>query len=81
MNLKQRNKNRLNAQKLATEVRDRALMQHVCENCGEKGGHWVSTRGMSLIAFVTGQDDSEGFWTCPKLYGPDGRRLIYNENR
>jgi len=24
---------------------------------------------------MTGRDDSEGFWTCPMLYGEDGRRI------
>lgn len=75
MNRKQREKNRRNAQELAAGARSRVLMQHTCENCGEKGGHWISTRGISLVALITGQDDSEGFWICPKLYGEDGRRL------
>lgn len=68
MNRKQRIKNRATANSLR-------LNNRICENCGERGGHWVSTRGLSLAAILTGQDDSEGFWTCPKLYGPDGRRL------
>lgn len=76
MNQRQRNKNRVNAQNLRDAVRARALAQHTCENCGEKGGHWISTRGVSLAALFTGQDDSEGFWTCPKLYGADGRRKV-----
>lgn len=75
MNQKRRNRNRVTAQDLAAKVRALQLAQHTCENCGEKGGHWVSTRGVSLMAMITGQDDSEGFWTCPKLYGPDGRRV------
>ena len=75
MNSKQRFANRETARKLAAVARHRVLMQHTCENCGEKGGHWISTRGTSLAALLTGQDDSEGFWTCPKLYGEDGRRL------
>ncbi len=75
VNRKQRDSNRSNAQHLAYKARQRKLMQHTCENCGEKGGHWVKTRGISLAALFTGQDDSEGFWTCPKLYGEDGRRL------
>lgn len=75
MNRKQRMKNRAVARILAVQARQRELEHHTCENCGEKGGHWISTRGMSLAALLTGQDDSEGFWTCPKLYGEDGRRL------
>lgn len=75
MNRKQREKNRRTAAALARVARAKVLEQHTCENCGEKGGHWVSTRGMSLVALITGQDDSEGFWTCPKLYGEDGRRI------
>lgn len=75
MNRKQRESNRANAERLRYLARQRVLMQHTCENCGEKGGHWISTRGISLAALITGQDDQEGFWTCPILYGPDGRRL------
>lgn len=75
MNRKQRDKNRANAAELERTARTRILEQHICENCGERGGHWISTRGMSLAAILTGQDDQEGFWTCPKLYGEDGRRI------
>jgi hypothetical protein len=75
MNKHQRNQNRANAIVLQRKVQRAKAMLHTCENCGEKGGHWVSTRGMSLAALITGQDDQEGFWSCPKLYGPDGRRL------
>jgi len=48
MNRSQRDKNRRNAQQLAYAARQRMLMKHTCENCGEKGGHWISTRGTSL---------------------------------
>ena len=75
MNRKQRDSNRRSAERLAHADHLHALSKHTCENCGEKGGHWISMRGISLQAVLTGQDDSEGFWTCPKLYGPDGRRL------
>ena len=64
MNSKQRNKNRRNARELIDLVRARQLEQHTCENCGEKGGHWIQLRGTSLEALLTGRDDSEGFWTC-----------------
>lgn len=36
-----------------------------CPNCGELGQHWVAP-----VGFL-----SNGFWTCPMLYGDDGRRL------
>ena len=36
-----------------------------CPNCGTRGLHWISTSGLW----------SFGFWTCPMLYGPGGRRL------
>ena len=75
MNSKQRTANRANARKLAASARARVLMMHTCENCGEKGGHWISTRGISLAALITGKDDQEGFWTCPKLYDDNGRRI------
>lgn len=75
MNRKQRDKNRRVAQVLAGDARMRVLMQHTCENSGERGGHWISTRGTSLAALITGHDDQEGFWMCPKLYDNNGRRI------
>jgi len=75
MNRRQRDKNRQNAERLRRMVRAQELARHTCENCGEPGGHWVSIRGTSLLGMLSGHDDSEGFWTCPKLYGADGIRL------
>lgn len=75
MNRKQRDSNRRSAERLAHADHLHALSKHTCENCGEKGGHWVSTQGTSLAALMTGQDDQAGFWTCAKYYGPDGRRI------
>ena len=75
MNRAQRDQNRINAARLADAAHARELAQHTCENCGEKGGHWISTRGTSLAGLIAGVDDQEGFWTCPMLYGADGRRL------
>ena len=75
MNKHQRNKNRANAIVLSRKVSRARAMQHTCENSGEMGGHWISTRGMSLLAALSGQDDQTGFWICPKLYGADGRRI------
>ena len=74
MNKHQRNQNRANAKQLDENVRQRRLAGYTCENCGEKGGHWRSIRGTSVEAMITGQDDQEGFWMCPSLYGADGRR-------
>lgn len=76
MNRKQRQSNRRNADRLVALARAKVLAQHTCENCGEKGAHWVSTRGMSVWAIITGVDDQRGFWMCPNLYGPDGRRIV-----
>jgi len=76
VNQYKRNRNRGLARGLAAIARFKELKQHTCENCGEKGGHWVSTRGLSIAVILTGQDDQEGFWTCPKLYGEDGRRIV-----
>ena len=81
MNRDQRNKNRANAERLTEIARSALLMRHICENCGEPGGHWVQVRGNSIQAMVTGVDDQEGFWTCPKLYGTDGRRLPEHTER
>jgi hypothetical protein len=75
VNFNQRLKNRQNAAMLKRVARAKALAAHTCENCGEKGGHWVNPPFMSLHAMLTGQDDQAGFWICPKLYGADGRRI------
>lgn len=65
MNANQRAKNRRTARDLERKVRQMRNRHHICENCGEPGGHWVTVRGASLAALVTGKDDSEGYWACP----------------
>lgn len=75
MSKKQRLKNRQTAKELNQLIRNIELSKHICENCGEPGGHWIETKGYSLEAIINGVDDSQGFWTCSKYYGPDGRRL------
>lgn len=75
MNKKKRFQNRTNSEKLKLIVRNIELSKHICENCGEPGGHWVCATGFSLQALLSGEDDQQGFWTCSKYYGPDGRRL------
>jgi hypothetical protein len=57
------NINKLNKRKLALR---RSRLPEKCPNCGLPGPHWVNAE--ELIS-------SSGFWICPKLYGPDGRRL------
>lgn len=74
MNRHQRNKNRVNAAALAATALQRRLLAHTCENCGERGGHWIQTCAQSLEDVLHGRPD-QGFWACPKLYGEDGRRL------
>ena len=66
MNRKQRESNRANAKKLCALVRRIELSKHNCEHCGQPGGHWVSIRGSSIAAILTGVDDQEGFYTCNK---------------
>lgn len=63
------------AQELSSDPKIARNNPSVCENCGEPGPHWISTRNLPLVALITGQDDQDGFWTCPKLYGADGRRI------
>ncbi len=75
MNVKQRKLNRANANMLKHIHHQKKLSTVICENCGEFGGHWVSIRGTSIFGIIHGIDDQEGFWTCSKLYGEDGRRL------
>lgn len=64
MNSVQRNKNRATAKELNMLVRKKELLKHICYNCGKPGGHWVTTRPISLMGILANVDDSEGFWVC-----------------
>lgn len=66
MNKKKRNRNRELARQLEWN-------SHVCPECGQRGKHWVSIP-MTLEDWMHG-GKPEGFWTCDKFYGEDGRRL------
>jgi hypothetical protein len=70
VNFNQRAQNRRTHRDLMRKVRASELAQHTCENCGEKGGHWMTTRGLSLAGLLAGKDDSEGCWMCPSLFVP-----------
>lgn len=73
MNKNKRNKNRLNAAVLADNVRRLEEANSVCPNCSMKGKfHWVSMP-TSLEDIMNNR--SNGFWICPKMYGPDGKRI------
>lgn len=63
MNKDQRNANRLNGRTLADLAKKRRLAEHVCENCGEKGGHWVSLP-VSLQEMIAEGILQRGFYTC-----------------
>jgi hypothetical protein len=76
MNRKQRESNRKNARDLYAIAKSIRLSKHICEECGKPGGHWVSTRGSSLQAMITGVDDQEGFWVCDKFYDENGHRIM-----
>ena len=47
--------------------------QQKCTRCGHAGLHYVHIP-QSIGSIMAGVP-SEGFWTCPDLYGPDGRRI------
>jgi len=66
---KQRMKNRATARELRTKAAP------ACQRCGVRGQgyHWVGL-GLSLFAWFNGEQEP-GFWTCPDLYGEDGRRI------
>lgn len=66
MNSKQRNQNRHTALMLRKLIKAKVLANHTCENCGEKGGHWIVVQGPSIEAIMTGKDDSIGFYSCQK---------------
>lgn len=80
MNKKQRIRNRATATQLNARVR----AQQPCPECGLpcEGGHWITTREVTLEDLVQAKhsgvalDESDfGFWTCSKFYGADGKRL------
>lgn len=50
--------------------------QQRCTRCNERGLHYVHIP-QSLQGILDGVP-SEGFWTCPDLYGPDGRRIAHD---
>ena len=66
MNKKQRNQNRANARAIEANA-------HVCSECGERGLHWIGLP--ATLQNVMDDTEPDGFWTCPKFYGPDGRRI------
>lgn len=66
-NKDQRRQNRRTAAKLNKIVREKQLAKHICENCGQTGGHWVSIQPTSLQGIISGVDDQTGYWTCKKL--------------
>lgn len=75
MNRHQRDKNRNNANILRGVARQKASDAHTCENCGEKGFHFVAT-AMTLedmFKTIAGQPEP-GFWTCAILYDSNGVR-------
>lgn len=49
-------------------------MKHTCEECGEKGFHWLAAP-MSLMDIMTGNEKA-GVWTCAKFYDPVTKRRI-----
>lgn len=50
---------------LIARLREHVPAKHRCPECGKRGPHWI--RGLGVLA--------PGFWSCPKFYGPDGRRI------
>lgn len=78
MNKKQRLRNRQTAKDLHRTVRGIAASKHICEECGQPGFHWHST-GDSLEDIMNNREPN-GFWSCDKFYGPDGRRININDN-
>lgn len=79
MSRKQRMRNRANAARLSNNAA-------VCERCGLRGKHFIVTQGITVFDMLEAENLAlltdtivtlrpDGFWTCPDLYGPDGRRL------
>lgn len=64
-NRRQRDRNRETAAWLRHQQR--------CTRCKQPGLHYVRIP-QSLVGLMAGVP-AEGFWTCPDLYGADGRRI------
>ena len=64
-NAEQRRSNRITAESLRWRNKETRLAKHICENCGQPGGHWVSLP-MSLEEVAAGLGDKRGFYTCGK---------------
>lgn len=69
MNLQQRNANRRNSALLMLRAKEARCARHTCENCGEKGGHWVA-HPRSLADIVLNVPPT-GHWLC------DGKLKAY----
>lgn len=65
MNKTQRNQNRSTASWLG-------WVGTRCPECGKPGPHWISVPA-TLNGLMEGVE--QGFWTCDKFYGADGRRI------
>lgn len=52
-------------------LRDKPIEIPRCPNCGLNEAHWISTAG----TFIQLGKEPGGFWTCPKYYDADGRRI------
>ena len=74
MNRKQRLQNKDNANLLKYAANQARLAKYICEECGEPGGHWINI-GVLTLQDVMDNKEPEGFYTCHKFYGPDGKRL------
>lgn len=72
MNKKQRDNNRRNHRALLEAVSYKESQKYACENCGERGRHWVQWP-ISLQDIMEGNEPS-GFWICSNLYDETGVR-------
>lgn len=69
MNKAQRIRNRETGRKLQAAAHAARLAAHVCENCGERGGHWISSP--HTLEDILADREPQGFWTCHREM-PDG---------
>ena len=64
MNRLQRNSNRQNAELLRHLAICKHVLGHICENCGEPGGHWFPDPH-SIESIMRGEEET-GFYSCHK---------------
>ena len=74
MNRKRRERNRVTAGKLNHLVHEKKKMEHVCENCGERGGHWVAYP--YTLQDILDKKKPDGYWRCKNVIREESSSML-----